>query len=228
MDYTLLAKTPLFKGTSGQEIVAMLHCLNARTRSFAKGERILHMGDMPHDVGLVLSGSVRIESVDAWGNVTVLSRVEVGQVFAEAYACAPGVPMLVDAVAAQDCEVLLVDVERVTTVCSNACAHHARVLRNLLEAIARKNIRLSQRALHTSPKTIRGKVLSYLSSQAAQAESHEFDIPFNRQELADYLGVDRSALSAELGRMQKAGIIATRRSHFVLKESPLEPSPYSG
>ncbi len=216
MDCAFLSRTALFKGATQEEVAAMLTCLNARERTFAKGERIFRMGDTPREVGLVLGGSVRVENTDAWGNVTVLSRMGAGQMFAEAYACAPGVPMLVDAVAAQDCSVLFLDVGKIMTPCPHACTHHALVVRNLLGAVARKNIRLSQRALHTSPKTIRGKVLAYLSTQAAQAGSRAFEIPFNRQEMADYLGVDRSALSAELSRMQRDGLIATRRNHFEL------------
>ena len=124
--------------------------------------------------------------------------------------------MEVAAVAAQDCEVLMLDVQRIINVCSKTCERHALLIRNLLAVIARKNIGLSQRARHTAPKTIRGKVLAYLSSQASTQGSRTFDIPFDRQQLADYLCVDRSALSAELGRMKREGIIDVRKNRFVL------------
>lgn len=216
IDITLLAKTRLFQGANTHEIEAMLQCLDAQPRTYSKGSYIYRMGDMPRAMGLVLKGSVRIESTDAWGATAVFAQIGPGQAFAEAYACAPGEPMEVAAVAAQDCEVLMLDVQRIINVCSKTCEHHALLIRNLLAVIARKNIGLSQRARHTAPKTIRGKVLAYLSSQASTQGSRTFDIPFDRQQLADYLCVDRSALSAELGRMKREGIIDVRKNRFVL------------
>ena len=180
----LLAMTPLFSGSKPEEIDTMLGCLAARERRYGKGARIHRMGDVITTVGLVLEGSVRIESVDVWGNVSVLGVKGTGGMFGEAYAAVPGEPLMVDVVAA---------------------------------IIARQSLALSRRILHVAPKTIRGKVLAYLSDVAERAGKREFDIPFDRQQLADYLGVDRSALSAELSRMQKAGLIETRRSHFILK-----------
>ena len=195
----------------------MLECLDARKRSYAQGERIHRMGDVIKTVGIVLEGSVRIESVDVWGNVSVVGVQEPGGMFGEAYAAVPSEPLLVDVIAAQDCTVLFLNLGKVLTTCPHACAHHARASRNMTAIIARQTLALARRIFHVAPKTIRGKVLAYLSDEAERAGSREFDIPFDRQQLADYLGVDRSALSSELSRMQKAGILETRRSHFVLR-----------
>ncbi len=218
MDHVeFLAGTKLFEGSSPDEIKAMLECLDARERRFKEGARIHRMGDAIKTAGLVLEGCVRIENVDVWGNVNVLGTMEAGDLFGAAYAAVPDEPLMVDVVAAKDSRVLFVKLSKVLTTCPRACPHHARVSANMTIIIARRNIALSRRILHVAPKTIRGKVLAYLSDEAERAGSREFDIPFNRQRLADYLGVDRSALSAELSRMQNAGLIETHRSHFVLK-----------
>ena len=218
MDHTeFLAGTKLFEGSTSEEIKSMLECLGARERRFKEGARIYRMGDTIKTVGLVLEGCVRIENVDVWGNVNVLGTMEVGDAFGAAYAAVPDEPLMVDVVAAKDSRVLFVKLSKVLTTCPRACPHHARISANMISIIARRNITLSRRIFHVAPKTIRGKVLAYLSDMAERTGSREFDIPFNRQRLAAYLGVDRSALSAELSRMQKAGLIETHRSHFVLK-----------
>ena len=216
MDYRMLSRTMLFRGISEGEIEAMLGCLGAREATYGKGELIYRMGERARAMGLVLSGSVRVENVDAWGNVSVLSHAGAGRMFAEAYACTPEEPLMVNVVAAEHCTVLMLETERLARSCPSTCAHHSRILLNLMGILARKNLELSRRAFHTAPKTIRGKVLSYLSEQAAEQGCPTFQIPFNRQQLADYLGADRSALSAELGRMQKDGLISVYRNRFTL------------
>lgn len=216
MDFLYLSETPLFYGASPKETEEMVSCLGTRQRHYEKGEYIYNIGDVISAVGMVLSGSVLIESNDMWGNRSILDKAERGQIFGETYACIPGEKLMVDVVAAQPCEILFFDVGKMLKVCSNACWHHHRLIRNLLMLAARKNLILSRRIFHTSPKSIRGRLLSYLSYQAVKFESREFMIPFNRQQLADYLGVDRSALSNELSKMQRDGLISVDRSHFRL------------
>ena len=215
--YEFLSTTQLFAGSAPDEIEAMLGCLGARERSFRKGARIHRMGDVIETVGLVLEGSVRIESVDVWGNVSVLGVAGAGDLFGEAYAAVPDEPLMVDVVAAENSTVMFLNMGKVLATCPHACPHHRRASANMTAIIARRSLGATRRILHVAPKTMRGKVLAYLSDMAERAGCREFDIPFNRQQLADYLGVDRSALSAELSRMQKAGLIETRRSHFILK-----------
>lgn len=211
-----LTGTAPFKGISVEETAAMLGCLGARRRDYAAGEFVYRMGDTVRSVGIVLAGGVRLERTDAWGESSVLGFAGPGDVFAESYACAPDTPLLVNVIASEPSAIIFLDITRVTRMCPAACSHHAKLVANLLALSARKNIQLSQRVFHTSPKSIRGKVLSYLSSEAGRAGSRRFTIPFNRQQLADYLGVDRSALSSELGRMQREGLLVTRRSEFEL------------
>lgn len=216
MNFTDLSKTALFRGATAQEVEGMLSCLDAERRCFTKGEMICRTGDIVTSLGIVLSGSVLIESNDLWGNTTILDSVDSGRIFAETYACALGEPLMVDVVAAESTEILFLNIDRVLKMCSNTCDYHNRLIRNLLSISAQKNLHLSRKIFHTVPKSIRGRLLSYLSYQAVRNGSNSFTIPFNRQQLADYLNVDRSALSNELSKMQKEGLLEVDRNHFKL------------
>lgn len=216
MDELFLSETPLFRGASPEEVREMLPCLGAEKRTYQRGGVIYHAGDTISAMGLVLSGSVSIENDDVWGNKSILDRVGPGQVFAETYACVPGEPLMISAVAAEAAEILFLDMSRVLEPCPSACGFHGRLIRNLLSISSQKNLNLSRRIFHTSAKTIRGRLLSYLSFQAARHGSRDFTIAFNRQQLADYLSVDRSAMSNELGKMQRDGLLRVERNHFTL------------
>lgn len=216
MNFLFLTETPLFRGITAQELEDMLACLGTDVRSYEKGQMIYRTGDVITSLGVVLSGSVLIENDDIWGNTTVLDCVVPGQIFAETYACTPDEPLMVNVVAAEPAQILFLNVGRVLHACSNACGHHTALIRNLLTLSAQKNLNLSRKIFHTSPKTIRGRLLSYLSYQSMRSGSSTFTIPFNRQQLADYLNVDRSALSNELSKMQRDGLIQVDRNHFTL------------
>ena len=216
MDYHFLSKTILFRGTSPEEVRTLLDCLSADNKQFQRGSVIYHAGDVIHSIGLVLSGSVSIENDDVWGNKSILDKVGPGHVFAETYACVPGEPLMISVVAAEPVEILFLDMSRVLHICSNACDFHSKLIRNLLAISSQKNLNLSRRIFHTSSKSIRGRLLSYLSFQATQHGSRDFEIPFNRQQLADYLSVDRSAMSNELSKMQRDGLLRLERNHFSL------------
>lgn len=218
MDYKFLTKTKLFSGNSEEEIKVMLKCLGATEKFYGKGDTIYHEGDDITHMGMVLSGSVRMENDDLWGNTSILAHMSPGELFGETYACLPGEPLMVRVVAAESTHVLFLDAARLMKVCRNTCGHHARLIQNLLMSSAEKNINLSRRIFHTSSKTIRGRLLAYLSFQASRQNSREFTIPFNRQQLADYLSVDRSALSNELSKMQKEGLIKVEKNQFQLLE----------
>ena len=124
--------------------------------------------------------------------------------------------MMVDAVANEDCDILFVSVPRLFTPCS-VCSSQNRVIRNLVMISAGKNLQLSRHSLHTSPKTIRGRLSSYFSQQVSAQGSNRIVIPFDRQQLADYLNLDRSALSKELGKMRDDGLIEYKKNVFVIK-----------
>ena len=218
MQISFLTNTALFRGATAEEASAMLGCLGSYEKRYEKGAVIFHAGERIENMGLVLSGSVNIELDDLWGNKTILGHVEAGHLFAETYASLPGEPLMVNAVACERSDILFLNAARLLTTCPNSCAHHNRLIRNLLQITAEQNLALSRRSLHTAPKSIRGRLMSYLSHQAKQNGSYQFTIPFNRQQLADYLGVDRSALSKELGKMQKEGLLTCRKNRFSLAQ----------
>lgn len=218
MDFSFLSKTVLFKGVSPEEVEKMVSCLSAEHKLFSKGERIYCAGDTVQSMGLVLSGGVNIESDDIWGNKSILSHVSAGQIFAETYACIPGEPLMVDVVATEPAEILFLNTGHILQTCPSVCPYHSKLIRNLLFVLAQKNLNLSHRIFHTSPKSIRGRLVSYLSFQAARQGSYRITIPFNRQQLADYLSVDRSAMSNELSKMQRDGLLNVSKNTFELKE----------
>ena len=212
-----LSKIPIFQGIEEPEIASLLQCLQATERTYQKGESILSEGSITENMGIVLSGMALISCGDIWGNTSVLGHVTPGSVFAEVYACIPGEPLLITVSAAEDTTVLFMNVGRILSTCTNACPFHTRLARNLLTVCAHKSLQLSQRILHTSSKSIRGRLMSYFSQCAKQAGNSTFQIPYNRQQLADYLGVDRSAMCHELSKMQKEGLISYEKNRFLLK-----------
>ncbi len=216
MEIDHLQKSRIFSGMSELEFSSALAALQAREKRYQKGQTILNAGDYTDRLGLVLEGSVTIESNDAWGNRTILSHVGKGQFFAESYALLPDEPLLVDVVANEDCRVVFLRVGGVQALSNLSEPWVGRFTANLLAISALKNLHLSGRSFHTAPKTVRGRVMAYLNTLSLQTQRREFDIPFDRQQLADYLNVERTALSKELGRMQRDGLIRTNRKHFII------------
>ncbi len=213
----IIRSSQLFLGVSEDELTAMLACLNAETRNFPKDAFILRAGDTAESIGLVLSGSVLVIQEDVWGNRNILSKAGPGQTFAAAFACAPGSVLNVSVIAETPAAALFLNVKRILTVCPSACAHHSRIIRNLLGELAEKNLRFSEKLTHMGQRTTRAKLMSYFSAEAQLLGRYEFDIPFSRQQLADYLAVERSGLSLELGKMRDEGLIDFHKNHFVLK-----------
>lgn len=212
-----LSKTKLFSGATEDEAMNMLQCLSATSKKYIKGETIYHAGESIAHVGMVLSGSVHIENNDIFGNKSILSHIEPGEIFGETYACTPNEPLMVNAVAAENTTVLFLDVAKILQTCSGSCTHHNKLIKNLLQICAQKSLQLSRRILHTSSKSIRGRLLSYFSELAQKQNSSCIRLPFDRQQLADYLNVDRSAMSNELSKMKADGLIEYDKHTVTIK-----------
>ena len=212
--FDILSQCPLFSGISRQEMGLMLNCLGGKITCIAKGKPVFLEGNPARFVGVVLSGTIQIVRDDYYGNRSVLAVVSLGELFGEAFACADVETLPVSAVAQQNCSVLLLDCKRVLTGCSNACPFHSRLVRNLLKGIAQKNLMLTSKIRCMSQKTTQEKLMEFLLEQAKQHGSAEFVIPYDRQALADYLGVERSAMSAEISKLKKAGRIDCSGSRF--------------
>ncbi len=217
-DYlSVLLSSQLFSGISENELTAMLSCLDTRIEDFPREAFMLRAGDAVESIGIVLSGVVLIIQEDIWGNRNILSKAGTGQTFAVAFACAPGSVSNVSVLAETPVTVMFLNVRRILNMCPSSCEHHSLIIRNLLHELAEKNLRFSEKLTHTGQRTTRSKLMSYLSAEAQRLGKYEFDIPFSRQQLADYLVVERSGLSLELGKMRSDGLLDFHKNHFILK-----------
>ena len=214
MDYTVLAQMPLFEGLDPREVEALLTDLGGRERAFSKGEQILRTGDVTDELGIVTSGSVNVVINHYGGRREIFGHLEPGQVFAETYSALPGRELLVDVVAVEDARIVFLSTERLLSADTLESPLHNELVRNLVRITSDRTLVLLHRMMAIAPHTIRERVTSYLSEQVVVHGSTSFDIPFTRQQLADFLAVDRSALSAELSRMRRDGLLRTERNHF--------------
>ena len=220
----LLAHCSLFDGISPADLPRMLACLGARSMHADKGSILAREGSPAKDVGILLSGSVQMIRTDFAGNRTIILSIAPGQLFAESFSCSKAKLLPVDIVASEESEYLLIDCRRIMTSCTHACAFHSRVIFNLLQIVADKNLALHQRMLITAKRSTREKLMTYLLIQAKEANCANFSIPFDRQGLADYLEVDRSGLSAEMSKLKKEGILDYYKSNFRLLGLPAKES----
>lgn len=205
----------IFKGVQDSDLAPMLQCLGAEVRKVRKAEILLLAGDRPEHVGIVLAGQLHIIREDRDGNRSLIATVISGEIFAEALCCAGIAESPVTVIADTDSTVMLLRFTQILRTCPNTCAFHAKLIENMLGLMARKNLQLQGRMEIISLKSVRAKVLQYLEPFAAE-KGREFAIPFNREEFADFLCVERTALSHELARMKKDGLIAYRKNLFVL------------
>lgn len=214
--FEIISEAPLFSGISCEDLQSLMGCLQARVIAVQKGEPVFLEGDAAGFVGIVLEGSIQLERYDYYGDRSVIGWAESGDIFGETFACAGIKTMPVSAYAQQNSRVMMLSFGKMLTVCSNACPFHNKLVKNMMRLVAKKNLELSGKIRIMSRKTTREKLMEYLLEQAKRADSSEFTIPFDRQALADYLGVERSAMSAELGKLKNAGILETKGSHFRL------------
>ena len=212
----VLKRSGLFAGVLESEAKAMLSCLNARIGQYKKGEYVLRQGQPLQDIIICVEGTLHVQKDDYWGNRSILRQIGVGEMFGEAYIAPESGVLQNDVVAVEDSTVIFFDVRRILTTCSSACRFHSAVIQNLLFAIAEKNRILVQKLGHMSKRTTREKLLSYLSEEAKRQGSAAVTIPFNRQQLADYLSVDRSAMSNELCKMRDEGLLNFNKNCFHL------------
>ncbi len=214
----VLKKTKLFYGISNEDIYSMLDCLGARVSKYNKGAYVFRCGEYVDDIAVLLQGRLHIQKEDYWGNLSILSRVTACEMFGEAYASSESGIVMNDVVAVEDSVVAFFNVKRILAVCSSACRFHSMVVQNLFYAVSEKNRNLVQKLGHMSRRTTREKLISYLSEEARRNNSGSFTIEFNRQQLADFLSVDRSAMSNELCKMRNEGLLEFKKNNFYLKQ----------
>ena len=214
--FEVLRKCPLFNQIEDESLVRALVCLGAKEKSYKKGDTVLTEGQEAKYFGIVLKGSVQLERVDYYGNRSILTSIEPSQLFGEAFACAGIKSLPIDVIAAEDTDILFIDVKRAASSCDAACAFHAQLIINLLNIVAKKNLVLHQKIEITSKHSTREKLMTYLFLQEKNTGSRTFTIPYNRQELADYLAVERSGLSAEISKLRNEKVLECNRSTFTL------------
>lgn len=212
----VLKRTKLFSGVGSEDIVSMLSCLGARLKTYRKGEYVLRQGERLNDILVLAEGCLHIQKDDYWGNRSILGQIGAGEIFGEAYVAPESGSLLNDVIAVENSAVFFFDVKRVITTCSSACRFHTLVVQNMFFAISEKNRSLVQKLDYISRRTTREKLISYLSEESKRQNSAAFSIPFNRQQLADYLSVDRSAMSNELCKMRDEGLLEFEKNRFRL------------
>lgn len=212
----VLKQSQLFATVNEEEIQAMLSCLGATLHEYKKGDYVFRQGEYLDYITILVKGKLHVQRDDFWGNRSIISQIGCGEMFGEAYVTPDSGPILNDVLAVEDSAVIFFDAHRVLTVCSSACGFHTMVVQNIFFAISNKNRMLVQKLGHMSKRTTREKLISYLSEQSKKNKSGIFEIPFNRQQLADYLSVDRSAMSNELCKMRDEGLMTFEKNKFHL------------
>ena len=215
-DINTIRKSALFAGIGEDGLLSILSCLGARKRVYKKGMWILQAGDRITSVGLILSGSAHIERYDYWGGRHIVNAVLPGDLFCESYAASSDNTVNVSVRADENVCVLFVEIAKILHMCSSACPFHAQLIDNLVSLLARRNLFLNEKLTYVTQHTLRDKILSYLSAESIRQHASDFDIPCDRQQLADYLNAERSALSNELSKMKHEGIIDYQKNHFHL------------
>ena len=214
--YKILRACPLFDGIYDADLERMLGCLGAKVERFDKKYTIFAEGSPARYIGIVLSGAAQIVSVDYYGNRSILSEIYPSELFGEAFACAEVSALPIDVIANEPCDVILIDSAHILHTCENHCGFHQKIIYNLMRGLARMSLHLHRRIEITSKRSTREKLLAYLAAQARLAGSNDFEIPFDRQGLADYLEVERSGLSVEIGKLRREGVIENQKNRFIL------------
>lgn len=212
----IIKQCPLCTGIEEKDLHTLLKCLSATQKHYDKNEFVFSAGDTITTIGIVLCGSVHIIQEDFWGNRTILSEIERGHLFGEAFSCAGKEKIPVSVVASTPTDIMMIDYRKIITTCSSSCVFHTNLIKNMIRILASKNVMLTQKIEFLTQRSTRDKLLAYLSAQAQKLGKSKFEIPFNRQELADYLSVDRSAMSNELSKMRDEGILIYEKNRFEL------------
>lgn len=214
--FEILQNCSLFEGVSSDDLPGMLSCLGANVKHINKGELIISEGDEAKYIGIVLDGSAQIEQTDYFGNRSITSALQATDIFGETFACAGVGKMPLDVVCLEDADVMFIDCIRITHSCSNACDFHRQIIYNMMRVMAQKNLVFHRKIEIVSKRSTREKLLAYLNAEVKQRGTNSFEIPYDRQQLADYLLVERSGLSCEIGKLRAEGIIECRKNRFTL------------
>lgn len=211
-----LMKLPIFYNLKTEEIINILNFFNYSKENFEKNNFIFEIGKPISKIGIILSGEINIIKEDFWGNRNILNKFKSGEIFGEVFALAKVSPNNILVETSQNSKILFLDLTNFSIDNENNSNEILKFLSNIFKISLKKNILFTEKLEHITKKTIREKIISYLSTEALKNRSNSFFIKFDRQELADYLFVERSALSRELSSMKKDGLIEYNKNHFTL------------
>jgi CRP-like cAMP-binding protein len=219
--YQLLLNSPIFASLTEEELAHILGCLGAKVKKFSSNQMIIREAEQVEHVGVVLDGGVLIISDDALGNRSLNFKLGPGELFGHVAATKVAAVSPVSVMSQDNSHILFLNFQNLITPCCNACHFHSKVIENMMNVLAKRNLMMNRKLSILSKRTIREKLLAYLAWQSYDSQSEEFTIPFNRDELADYLSVNRSALSRELSKMIDEGYFSNDRSYFKLNGKAL-------
>ncbi len=212
--FNIIKSVELFNGIDEAEYQSLLSCLSAKVMKYDKNQAVFSRGEDVMYVGIILSGQVQVMREDYYGNRSILAKLDAGMLFGETFVCADIKKLPVSVFTTAESEILFIDYHKLTTTCNEACSFHNKLIQNMLRILALKNIMMNQKIEIISKRTTREKLLAYLSLEALRTGNNQFNIPYNRQELADYLSVDRSAMSSELCKLRDSGMIRFYKNQF--------------
>lgn len=211
--------SPLFADIQENNFESVLNCLHAHNKEYKRNNPIICEGEIISQVYLVCSGECQIIRNDFWGNRSIISSLSAGDLFGESFAASKEQVSKVDVIAKNDCSILSIDYQKLITTCTNSCEFHNKIIMNMLKILAERNTILTDKIEILSKRTLREKLLTYFTSIAKRCNSITIEIPFKRQELADFLSADRSSMCRELSNMQKDGILEINKNKVILKNS---------
>ncbi len=217
--FKLLKRVTIFENIEEGQLSNLLGCLGAKVQVYSKNDIILLVDSKIASVGIILAGSAQIVKEDVMGNRTIMSELSEGDMFGEAFACAGVDKIPVTVLTTTGCEVLFIQFNRIVTTCSSSCSFHTTLIKNMLQLIAQKNILLNNRMDILSQRTTREKLITYLAAIMKKSGKNKFKIPFTRDELADFLCVNRSALSRELSSMREENLLTFHKNEFEINPS---------
>lgn len=214
--YHKIKNSPIFFGMTDNELDRMLECFKGYIKNYEEGDMIIRQGDIITKIYLILEGKVNIEKDTYWGRRMIIQQLSANNNIGLALVASKNVESNINAICATDTTILILNYEKCSTMCQNACCHHSALIRNLFKILSKENIELIEKIENISQKTIRDKLLTYLSNESLKNKSSSFEIQFNRQELADYLNIDRSAMSFEMSKLKQEGFIDYNKNKFIL------------
>ena len=221
----IFKKCSLFTDIADADLLVMLDCFKSKIVTFDKKYTILMEGAPAKYICILLSGSAQVIGIDFYGNRNIVNEITPAEIFGESFACSETPQLPISVIANEPCEVMFIESDHILHTCKNSCSFHRQIIYNLMKGLATKNLKLHQKIEITSKRTTREKLIAYLSLQSKIVKSKSFDIPFDRQELADYLEVDRTGLSAEISKLKKEGYIDCKKNHFLLYDLQKMPAP---